>query len=142
MADVLNDRQAANRSTAELVQHAAEQTAKLVRDELALARAELTEKGKHAGKGAGLFGGGGVIALFGMGALVAAAVLLLDLAMPAWVAALIVAIVLFAVAGIFAALGRRQVRQAMPPVPQGAVSSVRSDVKTVRSAATDGRRRS
>jgi hypothetical protein len=142
MADVLKDRQAEHRPTAELVQHAAEQAARLVRDELALARAELTEKGKHAGKGAGLFGGGGVIALFGVGALVAAAVLLLARVVPAWAAALTVAIVLFAIAAVFTVLGRRQVQQAMPPVPHGAVSGVRTDVKAVRSAAKDGRRRS
>ncbi|HEX6968705.1 MAG TPA: phage holin family protein [Micromonosporaceae bacterium] len=142
MADVLNGRQTVDKSTAELVQHAAEQTAKLVRDEFALARAELTQKGKQAGIGAGLFGGGGVIALFGVGTLVAAAVLLLALVMPDWVAALIVAIALFAVAAVFAVLGRRRVQQAMPPVPQAAASSVQSDVQTVKSAAKDGRRRS
>lgn len=135
MADVLNDRQTADKSTAELVQHAAEQTAKLVRDELALARAELTQKGKNAGVGAGLFGGGGALALFGVGALVAALVLLLDLVMPAWVAALIVAIALFVVAGIFARMGKQRVQQAMPPIPQGAVGSVQTDVKTVSAAA-------
>jgi len=133
MADVLN-RQAADSSTAELVQHTAEQVTKLVRDEMALARAELTEKGKHAGKGVGMFGGGGVIAMYGLGALVASAVLLLALAMPGWVAALIVAIVLFATAGVLALLGRKQVKQAVPAVPQGTAESVRADVDTVTSA--------
>jgi Flp pilus assembly protein TadB len=142
MADVLNGRQTADRSTAELIQHAAEQTAKLVRDELTLARVELTQKGKHAGIGAGLFGGGGFVAFLGVGALVASAVLLLALAMPAWLAAFIVAIVLFVVAAVFALQGRKQMKEAMPAVPQGAVSGVRSDVKTVRAAAKDGRRRS
>jgi hypothetical protein len=82
-----------------------------------------------------------VVALFGVGTLVASAVLLLALAMPDWVAALIVAIVLFAIAGIFAVLGRRRVQEAMPLVPENAVSSARADVSTVKSAVKDGRRR-
>lgn len=140
MADVVNggpSRPVTEQSTAELVQRATEQMSQLVRDELALARAELTEKGKHAGIGVGLFGGGGALALYGLGALIAAVVLLLALVMPAWVAALIVAVVLFAVAAVLALSGRKQVRQAVPPVPTAAVSSVRADVDTVTSAVKD-----
>nr|MDT0656557.1 phage holin family protein [Micromonospora sp. DSM 115978] len=140
MADVVNggtSRPVAEQSTAELVQRATEQMSQLVRDELTLARAELTEKGRHAGIGVGLFGGGGALALYGLGVLIAALVLLLALAVPAWVAALIVAVVLFAVAGVLALSGRRQVRQAVPPVPSAAVRSVRADVDTVTSAVKD-----
>jgi uncharacterized membrane protein YqjE len=134
-------RQQAQPSTSELVQRAAEQVAKLVHDELALARAELTEKGKHAGLGAGLFGGGGVLALYGVGALIATMILLLDLTMPAWLAALIVAVVLFVVAGILAMIGRKQVKQAVPPMPTAAAESVRADVDAVTAAMKDSRRR-
>src|SRR5918997_4544756 len=98
MADVLNGspaRPAADQSTSELVQRASEQISRLVKDELALAKAELTEKGKHAGVGVGLFGGGGVLALYGVGVLIITFVLLLDLVLPAWAAALIVTVVLF-----------------------------------------------
>lgn len=130
-------RPSAQPSTAELVQRATEQVTKLVRDELALARAELTEKGKHAGIGAGLFGGGGVLALYGVGALVAAAVLLLDLVMANWLAALVVAVVLFVLAGILALVGRKQVKQAVPPMPMAAAESVRADVDTVTAAVRD-----
>ncbi|MGN9767108.1 phage holin family protein [Micromonospora sp. SD12] len=140
MADVANARTPRNGSepsTAELVQRATEQVSRLVRDELALARAELTEKGKHAGIGIGLFGGGGALALYGLGALVATAILLLDLVLPAWAAALIVAVVLFAMAGILALVGKKQVSQAVPPVPQAAVRSVRADVDTVTAAVKD-----
>ena len=91
------------------MQRATEQVSRLVRDELALARAELTQKGKHAGIGIGLFGGGGALAFFGLGALVATAILLLDLVLPAWAAALIVAVALFLVAGILALVGKKQV---------------------------------
>ncbi|SDZ33529.1 Putative Holin-X, holin superfamily III [Micromonospora pattaloongensis] len=139
MADVLN-RPPAQQSTAELVQHASEQISRLVRDELTLARMELAEKGKHAGVGAGLLGGGGVVALFGLGTLIAAVVLLLALAMPAWVAALIVAVALFAVAGVLALAGKKQVTQAVPPMPTAAADGVRADVQTVSDAVRARRR--
>ncbi|MFY1632629.1 phage holin family protein [Solwaraspora sp. WMMB335] len=139
MADVLH-RPPAEQSTAELVQQAGEQISRLVRDELALARAELAEKGKHAGLGVGLFGGGGVLALYGVATLVAAAVLLLGQAWPPWLAALTVAVVLFVVAGALALAGRRQVRQAAPPVPTAAADSVRADVTVVSAAMKRGRR--
>ncbi|MEU5938077.1 phage holin family protein [Micromonospora sp. NPDC047548] len=140
MADVANhqtSRTGSEPSTAELVQRATEQVSRLVRDELALARAELTQKGKHAGIGIGLFGGGGALALYGLGALVAAAVLLLALAMPAWLAALIVAVALFLLAGVLALVGKKQVSRAVPPVPASTVQSVRADVDVVTAAVKD-----
>ncbi|NES30352.1 phage holin family protein [Micromonospora terminaliae] len=143
MADVASrsaSRNGHEPSTAELVQRATEQVTRLVRDELALARAELTQKGKHAGIGIGLFGGGGVMALYGAGALVATVILLLDLVMPAWLAALIVAVALFLLAGILALVGKKQVSRAVPPVPEATVRSVRADVDTVTAAVKDGRR--
>lgn len=140
MADVVNGgraRPVTEQSTAELVQRASEQISLLVRDELTLARAELTEKGKHAGLGIGLFGGGGVLVIYGVGTLVATVVLLLALAMPAWAAALIVTGLLFAAAAVLALVGRQQVKQAVPPVPQAAASSVRADVDAVTAAVKD-----
>jgi MFS family permease len=137
MADVVNgrpDQKAAEASTSELVQRATEQISRLVRDELTLAKAELAEKGKHAGIGVGLFGGGGVIAMYALGTLIAAAVLGLAVAVPAWLAALIVGVALLAISGLLALLGGRQVRQAVPPVPEGAAESVRADVRTVTAA--------
>lgn len=143
MADVASrstSRTGSEPSTAELVQRATEQISRLVRDELALARVELTQKGKHAGIGIGLFGGGGVMALYGTGALVATVILLLALVMPAWLAALIVAVALFLLAGILALVGKKQVSRAVPPVPEATVRSVRADVDTVAAAVKDGRR--
>lgn len=137
MADVVDrgtSRLSGEASTAELVQRATEQVSRLVRDELALAKAELTEKARHAGVGAGLFGGAAGLALYGVGALVVAAVLLLALVMPAWLAALIVAVALFVLAGIFALVGKGQVGRATPPVPANAVRSVQADVETIRTA--------
>jgi uncharacterized membrane protein YqjE len=140
MADGVNggpSRPASEQSTAELIQRATEQVSKLVRDELALARIELAQKGKHAGIGVGLFGGGGVMAVFGLGTLIATAILLLALAIPAWSAALLVTVALFVLAGILALIGRKQVRRAVPPVPTDAAEEVRRDVEVVTTAVRD-----
>ena len=142
MADVLNGgpaRPVTDQSTSELVQRASEQITRLVRDEIALAKAELTEKGKHAGIGVGLFGGGGVLALYGVGALIATLIIVLDLFLTLWLAALIVTVVLFAVAGILALLGKSQVTKASPPEPKEAVASVKADVDEVKHAVKAGR---
>ena len=126
-----------HRTTAELVKLASEQLTTLVRDELKLAQVELTEKGKRAGVGVGMFGGAGVIALYGVGALLAAAIIGLAAVMPAWLSALIVAVVLFAVAGVLALLGKTQVSKAVPPVPQDAVASVKADINTISHSVKD-----
>jgi MFS family permease len=140
MADVLNGgpaRPVTDQSTSELVQRASEQVTRLVRDEIALAKAELAEKGKHAGIGIGLFGGGGVLAMYGVGALIATLIIVLDLWLWLWLAALIVTVALFLVAGILGLLGKRQVSKAVPPQPQEAVTSVKADVDEVKHAVKD-----
>jgi uncharacterized membrane protein YqjE len=137
MADVLNGTPAhpvADQSTAELVQRASEQLSRLVRDEIALAKAELAEKGKHAGIGAGLFGAGGVLALFGIGALITTLIVVFDLFLPLWLAALIIATSLFLIAGILALFGKKQVTKAVPPEPLAAIESVKADVDEVKHA--------
>lgn len=121
-------------STGELIGKLSEQSALLVRRELQLAQAEMQQKAKRAGIGAGLFGASGVIALFGVGALITTAILALDLVLPAWLAALIVAVLLFVVAGVSALLGKKQVGEAAPPVPERAIDSVKQDVATVKEA--------
>ncbi|WP_433532485.1 phage holin family protein [Micromonospora sp. CA-263727] len=140
MADVANARTSRNGSepsTVELVQRATEQVSRLVRDELALARAELTQKGKNAGIGLGLLAAGGALAFFGLGALVTAAILLLALVLPAWAAALIVAAAVFLLAGVLALVGKQQVSRAVPPVPQATVRSLRADVDVLSAAVKD-----
>lgn len=127
-------------STGELVSRLSEQVSTLVKDELTLARAELVEKGKRAGTGAGLLGGTAVLALYGVGALIATAILLLDLVWPAWLAALVVAVVIFLIAGVLALIGRKEVQQATPPLPEAAKESVAADVDAVKTAVKDGRR--
>jgi hypothetical protein len=137
MADVVNGvpvRPAAQKSTAELVQQASEQLSRLVRDEITLAKAELAEKGKRAGIGAGLFGGAGALAMYGLGAAIATGIIALDLVLPLWLAALIVTVVLFAVAGVLALLGKKQISRAGPPEPLAAIESVKADVDEVKHA--------
>ncbi len=120
-----------DRSTGELLSELSEQVSTLVRDEIRLARAEVSEAGKRFGIGAGLFGGAGVMAWFGFGVLVAAAVLGLATALDAWLAALIVAVVLFLVAAVMALVGKKNVDKA-PSVPGNRVESVKADVSAVK----------
>lgn len=126
-------------STADLVSQAAAQISTLVRDELALAKAELAEKGKRAGVGGGLFGGAAVLAWFGLGLLLTFAVVALDLAWPLWLAVLVVMVVVLAAAGIAALLGKKQLAKAGPLVPQDTIARVESDVQTVKNAVQRGR---
>jgi uncharacterized membrane protein YqjE len=119
----------------DLVKQLSEQTSSLVRKELQLAQLEMTEKGKRAAIGAGLFGGAGVAVLFGVGALIAAVILLLATALAAWLSALIVAVVLLAAGGIVALIGKKQVQQAVPPQPEQAIQSTKRDVDHVKGKA-------
>ncbi|MEV4343676.1 phage holin family protein [Actinoplanes sp. NPDC049596] len=125
--------------TAQLVSQLSEQVSTLVRDELTLARMEMVEKGKRAGTGAGLLGGAGVMALYGVGALLVTIGAVLSLWMPVWVAALIVTVVLFAAAGVAALIGKKQVKQALPPEPVAAMESGKQDVEAVKGAIREGR---
>ena len=120
-----------DQSTGDLVSQLTEQTSRLIRDELRLAQLELTAKGKRAGAGAGLFGGAGLFALYGLGCLIAAAILGLAGPLPDWLAALIVGVVLFAIAGVAALIGKREVSSATPPIPQEAVAGLKADAKAL-----------
>ena len=121
-----------DRSIAELLKQLTEQTRTLVRDEIRLATLELKDKGKKAGVGAGLLGASGMVTLYGVGTLIAALVLVLATAMDAWLAALIVAVVLFAVAAVLALTGKREIEHAGPPVPEEAMASTKQDVASVK----------
>ena len=116
----------------ELARQLPEQISRLVREELRLAQLEMTQKGKRAGIGAGMLGGGGVIALYGVAALLAAAILALALVLPAWASALIVGGALLLVSAALAGMGRKRVKQAMPPVPQQTQASVEADVEEIK----------
>jgi hypothetical protein len=130
---------AGDASISELIQQLSEQSSRLARQEVELAKAEMTTKGKRLGIGAGAFGGAGLVALFGLGALTAAVILLLATAMTAWLAALIVAVVYLAVAGGLALVGKSKVESATPPLPERAVASVKQDVEQTKLRAKEGR---
>jgi Putative Actinobacterial Holin-X, holin superfamily III len=113
----------------ELLKQLSEETTRLVRQEVELAKAELTQKGRQAGTGAGLFGAAGAIGFLALAALTTCLILALDAAMPAWLAALVVAVVYGAVAAVLAVRGRAKVKQAVPPVPEQTIETVKEDVQ-------------
>ncbi len=122
-------------STGQLISRLTDQISRLVRDEARLAQAEVTQKAKRLGIGAGLFGGAGLFAFFGLAALIATAILALALVLPGWLAALIVAVALFAVAGVLALIGKKDVQKGSPPIPTQAIASTKADIETVKESA-------
>lgn len=124
-------------STGELLRQLSEDTQRLVRDELALAKVEMTSKAKSAGIGAGLFGAAGILALFGFGTLLATAILALALVMDAWLAALVVTLVVFVAAGVAALVGKKNVDAGVPPKPDRTMASVKQDVDELKGAGHD-----
>ncbi len=129
-----------DRPVGDLVKDATEQAQTLVRQEIELAKAELGEKGKKAGMGAGMFGGAGLFGLFAFGALTAAAIGAVDLLVPFWAAALIVAALYGAIAGVLALTGKNKVQAATPPVPEETVENVKEDVAWTKQRAQAGRK--
>ena len=119
---------ARDRGVGELVKDLASQTSTLVRKEIQLAQAEVTEKGKVAGKGAGLLAGAAVFGLLALGALTAALIALLDKAMATWVAALIVMALWAIVASVLAKAGQSSLQRSTPPAPQ-TVETVKEDIQ-------------
>lgn len=126
-------------SVPELVKQLSEQTSRLARQEVELAKAELQIKGKRAGIGAGMFGGAGVFGFYALGALTATAILALATAVTPWLAALIVTVMLGGIAGLLALQGKAKVQQATPPVPEQATESVKEDVQWAKTRAQAGR---
>lgn len=141
MADATDVRDATSSeaSVAELVKQLSEQTSRLAREEVELAKAELAAKGKRAGIGAGMFGGAGMAGFYAVGALTATAILALATAVAAWLAALIVTVVLGVIAGVLALQGKSKLQQATPPVPEQATESVKEDVQWAKTRAHAGR---
>ncbi|WP_405567602.1 phage holin family protein [Streptomyces sp. NBC_01167] len=122
-------------SVGDLVSQASQQLSQLVREELRLAQAEMTQKGKRFGKGGGMFGGAGIVAFIGLQALAATAIAALVLVLPLWAAALIITGVLFVIAAILAAMGKKQVGMATPPTPERAIDSIKADVAEIKERA-------
>lgn len=127
------------RSLAELSRDLANQTSALAQKEIELAKAELALKGKRLGVGVGAFGAAGLIGLYAVGALTAAAILALAIVLDAWLAALIVGIAYAAIAGVLALTGKQKVEEATPPVPEQAIESTKTDVKHTTQRAKEAR---
>jgi uncharacterized membrane protein YqjE len=118
-----------DRPLGDLLKQLSQETTQLVHQELELAKAELTQKGKQAGMGAGMFGGAGAIGLAALGALTACFILALDIIMPAWLAALLVAVVYGVIAFVLVKQGQARIKRATPPVPTQTVETVKEDVE-------------
>ncbi|MFE5521503.1 phage holin family protein [Streptomyces virginiae] len=118
-----------------LVSRASEQISELVREEMQLARAEMTQKGKRFGMAGGLFGGAGLVGFLTAQALVGAAIAALALLLPVWASALIIATLLAAAAAVMAAAGNKQIAKAGTPPPEQAIDSVKADVAEIKEKA-------
>jgi uncharacterized membrane protein YqjE len=139
MADTTQSHVAQEASTAELMRRLSDQMSTLVRQEIELAKTEVSEKGKRAGIGAGMFGGAGVAGLYMVGTLLATIIAALSLAMDTWIAALIVTVVLGAIAAVLALQGKNKVQEASPPAPERTIASVKRDADTIKASAKAGR---
>ncbi|KUI17758.1 hypothetical protein AU192_02535 [Mycobacterium lehmannii] len=129
----VESRPGADASVGELMSQLSTQTSRLIRDEMRLAQKEFQESARHAGIGAGLFSVAGLLAFFGAATLIAAGVAALSLVLPVWAAALIVAAVLFVIAGIAALMGRSQAREVTPAAPK-TVETVKADIQELKDA--------
>ncbi|HEX5712874.1 MAG TPA: phage holin family protein [Solirubrobacterales bacterium] len=127
-------------STGDLVRQLADQTSTLVRQEIELAKAELSAKGKVAGEGAGMFGGAAIVALLALGTFTALVLSLLDKAMDFTLAALIVTVVYAAIATLVALAGRQRIERGLPPAPEQTIETVKEDVQWAKSQAKSVRR--
>ena len=128
-----------DRPIGDLVRQLSDQTTTLVRQEIELAKAEMTAKGKQVGIGAGAFGGAGVFGLYAVGAITACLILALSTAVAGWLAALIVGIVYAAIAGVLALIGKKKTQAGAPPVPERAISSTKEDVEWAKTRAKTAR---
>jgi len=112
----------------------------LVRQEIALAKAEMTEKGRTAAPGIGMLGGAGVVALAAAGAITAFLILVLAIVLPEWLAALIVGAVLAGAAYLLMKTGKERVEEAGKPVPEQTIETVKEDVEWAKTRASSARR--
>jgi len=127
-----------DRSMAELLRQLSEQSSQLARQEVELAKSEMTAKAQRLGAGAGAFGAAGIVGLFALGALSAAAILALAIVLDAWLAALIVGVAYAALAGVLALTGRKEVAAGTPPAPERAIESTKQDIREAKSSAREG----
>jgi hypothetical protein len=116
---------------AELLERLSGQTSRLVRQETALAREELMTKASRAGMGTMLFGTAGLIAVYGVGAVIAGIVAALVTGLPPWASALIIGVALLPASGVMVVLGRRRLRRVLPLTPKTAAERLRTDAGAI-----------
>ena len=116
----------------ELTKDLVAQLRRLVASEIALFKAEMSAKAKAAGIGAGLLAGALLFLFFAFGVLVTAAVLGFALILPAWLAAIIVAVILILIAVVLGLVGWRSLKKGMPPVPDDLGSELSADAKALK----------
>ncbi|MFD5143069.1 phage holin family protein [Streptomyces sp. NPDC058401] len=135
MSTAKQDPRVTDDSVGVLVSRASQQISELVREEMQLARAEMSQKGKRYGKGGGLFGAAGLLGVLALQALAAACIAALALVLPVWASALVVTAVLGIVAAVAALAGKKQIAQAGPPAPEQTIDSVKSDLAEIKEKA-------
>ncbi len=137
-SDVRTQEELRHESTGDLVRQLADETRTLVKQELELAKAEMSVKAKEAGLGAGMFGGAGYFGHLAMLGFMLTVIFALATAMQAWLAALIVTVVFAAIAGALALAGKKKIEQAGPPVPEQAVEAAKQTIQNVKEEAKWG----
>jgi hypothetical protein len=137
--DILGATDPHERPIGELLRELANETSTLLRQELDLAKAEMTQKAKQAGIGVGMFGAAGVLGFLALGALTECFIAALSLAMPVWLASLIIVVVYVVVAACLALTGKARIKKAVPPAPEKTVQSIKEDVEWAKIQARSGR---
>lgn len=115
-----------------LVNQLTQQVPELIRSEIRLAQAEVTEKGKRAGIGLGMFSVAGLLGFFGLATLITTVILALALVVDAWLAALIVTVCLLVAAAVAGLMGKKKVAEAGPPKPERAMEGIKEDISTMK----------
>jgi uncharacterized membrane protein YqjE len=129
----------ANKPFPVLLRELAEQIATLVREEFALAKVELAEKGRRAAPAAGMLGASALLGLGAFGALTTCIIAALALALQAWAAALIVAVLYAIIAFVIVYNAKKKFESATPLVPEQTVQSVKEDVEWAKTRARSGK---
>ena len=122
-------------SVAELIHRMSDQSTTLLRQEMRLIQAEMEEKAKAAKAGAGLLTAAGIAGLGAFGAFVAGLILAIGQGLAMWLSAFIVAAGLVVVAAVIGLKGKGKVASAVPPKPEEAIDSIRTDVAEIKEAA-------
>ncbi len=130
------ERPASQLTIAQLVSRIAEDASSLIRGEVELAKREMATKGKRFAAGGGMFAAAALLGLTAFACIVTAVILALSEAMPAWLAAAIVAVAAILLAALLALLGKRSINSAVPPVPEQTLASAKEDLEWLKHQAT------